>query len=68
MATIAPRRPTDDRLDLTGIDFDAFVERPLDAESLRCLRYRHDVEHHTVCYLRDVLAVGRSHAYGSARN
>ena len=22
---------------------------------LRCLRYMHDVEHHTVCYLRDLL-------------
>lgn len=43
------------RLDLTGIDFDAFRDRPLDAGSLRCLRYMHDVEHHTICYLRDLL-------------
>jgi hypothetical protein len=43
------------RLDLTGIDFDAFRTRPLDAAVLRCLRYMHDVEHHTVCYLRDLL-------------
>jgi hypothetical protein len=43
------------RLDLTGIDFDAFRTRPLDAAALRCLRYMHDVEHHTVCYLRDLL-------------
>jgi hypothetical protein len=43
------------RLDLTGIDFGAFRDRPLDAASLRCLRYMHDVEHHTVCYLRDLL-------------
>ena len=42
-------------LDLAGIDFDAFRERPLDAATLRCLRYMHDVEHHTVCYLRDLL-------------
>jgi hypothetical protein len=43
------------RLDLTGIDFDAFRTRPLDPDVLRCLRYMHDVEHHTVCYLRDLL-------------
>lgn len=44
-----------ERLDLDGIDFDAFADRPLDDADLRCLRYMHDVEHHTVCYLRDVL-------------
>jgi len=43
------------RLDLTGIDFDAFRRLPLDPTTLRCLRYMHDVEHHTVCYLRDLL-------------
>jgi len=43
------------RLDLSGVDFAAFRDRPLDADSLRCLRYMHDVEHHTVCYLRDLL-------------
>lgn len=43
------------RLDLQGIDFDDFRERPLPAEALRTLRYMHDVEHHTVCYLRDLL-------------
>jgi hypothetical protein len=48
------------RLDLTGINFDGFKERPLDAVSLRCLRYMHDVEFHTVCYLRDLL-VTRAH-------
>ena len=37
------------------IDFDAFREQPLDAATLRCLRYMHDVESHTVCYLRDLL-------------
>ena len=42
-------------LDLDGIDFDAFRQQPLDESVLRCLRYMHDVEHHTVCYLRDVL-------------
>jgi hypothetical protein len=43
------------RLDLEGVDFDAFGEHPLDPATLRCLRYMHDVEHHTICYLRDVL-------------
>ena len=38
-------------LDLIG----AFERQPLDAETLRCLRYMHDVEFHTVCYLRDLL-------------
>jgi hypothetical protein len=40
---------------LDGIDFDAFRTRPLSEETLRCLRYMHDVESHTVCYLRDLL-------------
>jgi len=43
------------RLSLEGIDFDDFKERPLSPEALRTLRYMHDVEHHTVCYLRDLL-------------
>lgn len=37
------------------IDFGAFKDRPLSDEGLRCLRYMHDVESHTVCYLRDLL-------------
>ncbi len=37
------------------LDLDAFIERPLTPESLRCLRYMHDVEYHTVCYMRDLL-------------
>ena len=49
------------RLDQGGIDFGAFDDRPLDASTLRCLRYMHDVESHTVCYLRDIL-VTRAHA------
>lgn len=49
------------RLDLGGVDFAAYSDRPLDAASLRCLRYMHDVEHHTMCYLRDVL-VTSAHA------
>jgi hypothetical protein len=48
------------RLDDTDIDYGAFRERPLDHAALRCLRYMHDVELHTVCYLRDLL-VTRAH-------
>ena len=33
----------------------AFAAAPLDEDALRCLRYMHDVELHTVCYLRDLL-------------
>jgi Fatty acid desaturase len=44
-----------DALDISGIDFDAFAREPLDPDCLRCLRYMHDVEHHTICYLRDLL-------------
>jgi hypothetical protein len=42
-------------LPLDGIDFDSFRDQPLDPATLRCLRAIHDVEHHTICYLRDVL-------------
>jgi hypothetical protein len=42
-------------LDDRDIDYDAFRTDPLDENALRCLRYMHDVEHHTVCYLRDLL-------------
>ena len=48
------------RLDITGIDFAAFERDPLAPEPLRCLRYMHDVEIHTICYLRDLL-VTRAH-------
>lgn len=37
------------------IDFAAFRDDPLPEDVLRCLRYMHDVESHTVCYLRDLL-------------
>jgi hypothetical protein len=40
-----------DDLDLKG----GFTARPLPAGALRCLQYMHDIEHHTVCYLRDLL-------------
>ena len=42
------------------LDLDAFARQPLDEPVLRCLRYMHDVESHTVCYLRDLLLT-RSH-------
>ena len=48
------------RLDDTDVDYDAFRTQPLDEPTLRCLRYMHDVELHTVCYLRDLL-VTRAH-------
>lgn len=47
-------------LDDSDIDYDDFHRQPLPDEALRCLRYMHDVEHHTVCYLRDLL-VTRAH-------
>src|SRR4051794_32284215 len=40
---------------LEGIDLDEFRRRPLHPDALRCLQYMHDVEYHTVCYLRDML-------------
>lgn len=43
------------QVDLEGIDFDAFDASPLGEDALRCLQYMHDVEFHTVCYLRDLL-------------
>ncbi|MGH7735181.1 MAG: ferritin-like domain-containing protein, partial [Gemmatimonadales bacterium] len=48
------------RLDVEDLDLGAFTIRPLDPDTLRCLRYMHDVEGHTMCYLRDVL-VTRAH-------
>ena len=48
------------KLAMDDIDFDAFREQPLTGDVLRCLRYMHDVEIHTVCYLRDLL-VTRAH-------
>lgn len=43
------------RVQVDDLDFDAFIRQPLDADSLRCLRYMHDIEHHTICYLRELL-------------
>lgn len=44
------------KLDTSDLDIAAtFRDQPLDADALRCLRYMHDIESHTVCYLRDIL-------------
>ncbi len=53
--TIDSYRNRAGRLNLEGINFDDFKDQPLPAAALRSLRYMHDVEHHTVCYLRDLL-------------
>lgn len=58
----AQRLTRSDRLEVEDLDLPtAFADQPLDPSTLRCLRYMHDVESHTVCYLRDVL-VTRAHA------
>jgi hypothetical protein len=50
-----------DRVRWDDLDLDrAFAEQPLDADALRCLRYMHDIEYHTICYLRDLLST-RAH-------
>jgi len=50
-----------DRLDVDDLDFDAFRDQPLSLEHLRCLRYMHDVENHTSCYLRNLLNTRAHH-------
>ncbi|HEY7627614.1 MAG TPA: ferritin-like domain-containing protein [Ilumatobacteraceae bacterium] len=43
-------------IDVRDLDLaNAFRSQPLDGDVLRCLRYMHDIELHTVCYLRDLL-------------
>jgi hypothetical protein len=49
-----------DRLRWDDLDLDGFARDPLAEDDLRCLRYMHDVEYHTACYLRDLLAT-RAH-------
>jgi hypothetical protein len=49
------------RLEVADLDFDEFRRWPLDRDTLRCLRYMHDVEFHTVCYLRDLLLTPAHH-------
>ncbi len=53
--TIDSYKARSGRLNLDGIDFDAFKDQPLSDDALRCIRYMHDIEHHTICYLRDLL-------------
>lgn len=50
-----------DRLRWQDFEIASFSDRPLAPEALRCVRYMHDVEYHTVCYLRDLL-VGPAHS------
>jgi hypothetical protein len=44
-----------DRLRWDDLDLAAFASDPLDPATLRVIEYMHDVEHHTICYLRDLL-------------
>jgi hypothetical protein len=37
------------------VDYEAFRDQPLTPAVLRCVRYMHDVEFHTGCYLRNLL-------------
>src|SRR4051812_28767274 len=48
-------RSTVTPVQVDDIDFSVFAERPLSEDTLRALRFMHDVESHTVCYLRDLL-------------
>ena len=52
--TVAP-------VDLSDIDFEAFREQPIAPDALRCLRYMHDVELHTSCYLRNLMNTKAHH-------
>ena len=44
-----------DRLRWDDLDLGAFRGQPLDDDTLRAIEYMHDVELHTICYLRDLL-------------
>lgn len=48
------------RVTWDDLDFSTFREQPVSDSGLRCLQYMHDIEFHTVCYLRDLL-VTRAH-------
>jgi hypothetical protein len=48
------------RITWDDLDFGAFRTQPLAEDDLRCVQYMHDIEFHTVCYLRDLL-VTRAH-------
>jgi hypothetical protein len=49
------------RLDDGDIDYAAFRRDPLPDDVLRCVRYMHDVESHTSCYLRNLLNTRAHH-------
>ena len=53
-------KATNDRLRWDDLDLGVFAAQPLAEDDLRCLRYMHDVEFHTACYLRDLLST-RAH-------
>lgn len=46
---------TSDRVRWEDLDLSLFRSQPLDADTLRSLRYMCDVEYHTSCFLRDML-------------
>jgi hypothetical protein len=52
---VAECKARSERLRWDDLDFDAFRRRPLDDDTLRAIEYMHDVELHTICYLRDIL-------------
>jgi hypothetical protein len=52
---IADYKAHTDRLRWDDVDIDAFRDQPLDPATLRTIEYMHDVELHTICYLRDLL-------------
>jgi hypothetical protein len=52
---IADYKQRAERLRWDDLDFARFADEPLDDATLRCIEYMHDVELHTICYLRDVL-------------
>lgn len=39
----------------SDLDFDAFLDNPLDPDTLRSVRYMCDVEYHTTCFMRELL-------------
>jgi hypothetical protein len=49
------------RLDDDDIDYSSFRDQPLSPEVLACVRYMHDVEFHTSCYLRNLLNTRAHH-------
>lgn len=48
-------------VEVADLDLDAFRTEPLAPSALRCLRYMHDVEQHTSCYLRNLLNTRAHH-------